>query len=178
VGTVVFRVLWLLPMLGLVSLLAFMDKACHEKELLVSAGNFLRIIIPCLGCYISLIKKDRIGIKQFFHSILATVLVTYAIKWATYSMNIGIRPSGDTKSFPSGHASCSFQGALFLCKRYGPKWGVPMLVLASLVAYSRVYGQYHHWRDVIAGFWIAFLANKLFVTSSRSDQWALPPGLP
>ncbi|MDR1366888.1 MAG: hypothetical protein LBJ13_03215 [Puniceicoccales bacterium] len=27
-----------------------------------------------------------------------------------------------------------------------------------------MYGRYHHWRDIIVGFFIALLVNKLFVT--------------
>jgi membrane-associated phospholipid phosphatase len=160
----------LLLLVCAIFLLAFINGAWHEREVFVIIGNFLQIIIPCVGCYISLIKKDKIGVKQFVYTVLVTALLTHAIKWMTYRMEISIRPSGGTKSFPSGHTSCSFQGAFFLSKRYGWKWGIPTLAFASLAAYSRVYGQYHHWRDVIAGFFIAFLINKLFVTSLRAPR--------
>jgi membrane-associated phospholipid phosphatase len=109
--------------------------------------------------------EDEIGIKQFFYTISVTILITYAIKWATYRMDTGIRPSGGTKSFPSEHASCSFQGAFFLSKLYRWKRGIPVLAFASLATYSRIYDQYHYWRDIIVGFFIALLVNKLFVTA-------------
>ncbi|MDR1906877.1 MAG: phosphatase PAP2 family protein [Puniceicoccales bacterium] len=162
---IVSRALLLVLLFCLIFLFAFIEGAWHEQEMFVIVGNFLQVVIPGLGCYISLIRKDKIGVKQFVRTVLVTALITHAIKWATYHMNIGIRPSGGMKSFPSGHTSSSFQGALFLSKRYGWKWGIPAIVLASLAAYSRIYGQYHHWRDVIAGFLVALLVNKLFVTS-------------
>jgi membrane-associated phospholipid phosphatase len=162
------KILLLLLLFCAVSLLAFINGAWHEKEMFVIVGNFLQIVIPCVGCYVGLIKKDKVGIRQFIYTALLTALLTHAVKWATYHMEISIRPSGGTQSFPSGHTSCSFQGALFLSKRYGRKWGVLALVLASLTAYSRIYGQYHHWQDVVAGFFIALLINKLFVTPLRA----------
>jgi membrane-associated phospholipid phosphatase len=161
---IVSKMLLSLSCFGLVFLLAFIGGAWHEREMFVIVGNFLQIVIPCAGCYISLLRKDKVGIKQFICTALITALITHAIKLATHRMDIGIRPSGGTKSFPSGHTSCSFQGALFLRRRYGWRWGVPMLIFAGLAAYSRIYGQYHHWHDVIVGFFIAFLVNKLFVT--------------
>ncbi|MDR0418145.1 MAG: phosphatase PAP2 family protein [Puniceicoccales bacterium] len=164
-GTTAYKTGLLLLLSCLVMFFAFIDSAWHEQEAFVIAGNFLRIIIPCVGCYISLARKDKVGTKQFFYAISVTILITYAIKWATYRMDIGIRPSGGTKSFPSGHASCSFQGAFFLFKRYGWKLGIPALIFASLATYSRIYGRYHHWRDIIVGFFIALFVNKLFVTS-------------
>ncbi|MDR2371547.1 MAG: phosphatase PAP2 family protein [Puniceicoccales bacterium] len=167
---IVYRVLLALLLFCLIFLLAFINGVWHEREMFVIIGNLLQIVIPCVGCYISLIRKDTAGIKQFLYTGLVTALITHAIKWATYHMEIGIRPSGGTKSFPSGHTSCSFQGALFLSKRYGRKWGIPTLVFAGLAAYSRIYGQYHHWRDVIVGFFIAFFVNKLFVTPLRAPR--------
>jgi membrane-associated phospholipid phosphatase len=167
---IISKVLWLLLLFIWVFLFAFIAEFWHEQKVFVIVGNFLQIIIPSVGCYFGLIKKDKIGIKQFVYTAFLTALLTHAIKWMTYHMDISTRPSGGTKSFPSGHTSISFQGALFLSRRYGRKWGIPMLIFASLAAYSRIYGQYHHWRDVIAGFFIALLVNKLFVTPLRTTR--------
>ncbi|MDR2812637.1 MAG: phosphatase PAP2 family protein [Puniceicoccales bacterium] len=167
---ITYKVLLLVPLSCLVLLFVFIGDVWYEQKIFVIVGNFLQIIIPCMGYYISLVKKDKVGIKQFLCTASATVGITYAIKWMTYYMGIGIRPSGETKSFPSGHTSCSFQGAFFLLRRYGWKWGAPMLILAGSTAYSRIYGLYHHWRDVIAGFFIALLVSKLFVTPLRASR--------
>ena len=53
-------------------------------------------------------------------------------------------------SFPSGHTLASFEGAfgIFLCNK---KWGIPALVLALLIAFSRLYFFIHYPTDVFGG---------------------------
>lgn len=57
-------------------------------------------------------------------------------------------PSG--YSFPSGHTRSSFEAAfaIFLCNK---KWGIPALILAALIGFSRNYLYVHYPTDVIAG---------------------------
>ena len=58
------------------------------------------------------------------------------------------RPS--SYSFPSGHSGSSFAAAtaIFL---WNKKWGIPALVLAMIVALSRVYLFVHYPTDVMVG---------------------------
>lgn len=53
-------------------------------------------------------------------------------------------------SFPSGHTMSSFETAmaLFLCNK---KMGIPALILATLIGFSRNYLYVHYPTDVIAG---------------------------
>ena len=53
-----------------------------------------------------------------------------------------------TSSFPSGHAATAFTAALVLSRRRNAP---AYLLLASLVASSRVYVRMHHASDVVAG---------------------------
>ena len=53
-------------------------------------------------------------------------------------------------SFPSGHTLASFEGATAIFA-FNRKWGIPALVLASLVALSRLYLFVHYPTDVITG---------------------------
>lgn len=54
-------------------------------------------------------------------------------------------------SFPSGHAGSSFASAWVLYRRLPKKYGVPALVLAILIAFSRLYVGVHYPTDVLAG---------------------------
>jgi membrane-associated phospholipid phosphatase len=151
----------------IVLLLGFFLEALMADKICVALGNFLQIAIPCVAFAVSFFRRDREGGKQFFYAMLLMVFLVHGIKFISYDMSIGLRPDGERGSFPSGHTATSFQGAFFLGKRYGWKWGMPMVGLATLTAYSRIYGHHHHWRDVIVGLLIAFLVNKWLVAPLR-----------
>ena len=53
-------------------------------------------------------------------------------------------------SFPSGHTVASVDAAfaLWLCNK---KWGTPALILAAIIAFSRLYLLVHYPTDVLAG---------------------------
>jgi len=67
-------------------------------------------------------------------------------------------------SFPSGHTIASFEGAGVILLN-NKKWGIAALVLAILIAFSRLYLYVHYPTDVLAsvvlGFGFAFLGNWL-----------------
>ena len=54
-------------------------------------------------------------------------------------------------SFPSGHSCASFASAFVIYKMTPGKFGVPALILAALIALSRLYVGIHYPTDVIAG---------------------------
>ena len=64
-------------------------------------------------------------------------------------------------SFPSGHTLASFEAAIALTV-YNRKWGIPALVLAAIIAFSRLYLYVHYPTDVLfsllISIGIAFLA--------------------
>ncbi len=68
------------------------------------------------------------------------------------------RPS--SYSFPSGHTSSSFASAttVFL---YHKKFGIATLVLAALIAFSRLYNYVHYPTDVLAGALFGILVSLL-----------------
>ena len=57
-------------------------------------------------------------------------------------------PSGF--SFPSGHTCASFAAATVLCRRFW-KWGIPALILAGFIGFSRIFLFVHFPTDVLAG---------------------------
>lgn len=77
-----------------------------------------------------------------------------------------ISPPSDY-SFPSGHTLASFEGAfgIFLCNK---KWSAPALVLAVLIAFSRLYFYIHYPTDVIGGMilGIGFAVAAFFIVGA------------
>ena len=67
-------------------------------------------------------------------------------------------------SFPSGHTIASFEAATVLLKN-SKKMGIPAMILAVLIAFSRLYLYVHYPTDVLfsvfAGIAIAFLGDFL-----------------
>lgn len=64
-------------------------------------------------------------------------------------------------SFPSGHSCSSFAAATVLFKM-NKRFGIPALVLASLIAFSRLYNYVHFPTDVLCGI-ILGIVCALFV---------------
>ena len=64
-------------------------------------------------------------------------------------------------SFPSGHSAGSFACAWAFFRAYKKKWGVPALVLASLIALSRLYVGVHYPTDVLGGVVIGIIVGEL-----------------
>lgn len=54
-------------------------------------------------------------------------------------------------SFPSGHSSSSFAAAAVFYRYLPKKFGVPAMVMACLIAFSRLYIGVHYPTDVLAG---------------------------
>lgn len=62
-------------------------------------------------------------------------------------------------SFPSGHTSASFAAALVYLRKMPKKYGVWFVVLAALIAFSRLYVGVHYPTDVLAGFLIGLFSS-------------------
>lgn len=62
-----------------------------------------------------------------------------------------IIPRPSEFSFPSGHSAASFAAAASFYRLLPKKLGVPAIVLAALIAFSRLYVGVHYPTDVLAG---------------------------
>jgi len=86
-------------------------------------------------------------------------------------------------SFPSGHTVTAFSAAVvvtYLSKN--KNWGVPLLLLAMLIGYSRMYLSEHFFEDVTTGsvlgvlltiFWLTWLDGKKFMHTSGWNRGLL-----
>lgn len=61
-------------------------------------------------------------------------------------------------SFPSGHACASFAAAAVYYRMAPKRWGIPAVILAALISFSRLYVGVHYPTDVLAGVVIGIFA--------------------
>lgn len=123
-------------------------------------------------------------IDGFFRILISTILVSLIIVPLTKAiivylavnrdmeLTFSIRPdSGEFNGFPSGHTAGAFVCAGFVCKKYGFLYSIPFLILAILVAISRVTSQRHTIFQVVAGaligFFVPFFILKKFSSSKK-----------
>ena len=130
-------------------------------------GGVFWIILSVL---LLLFKKTRkVGICCALGLIFDLLVVNIAIKplvarvrpyEVIKEITILTHQPGD-HSFPSGHSAGSFACAWAFFRAYKKKWGVPALVLASLIAISRLYVGVHYPTDVIGGIVIGIIVGEL-----------------
>lgn len=118
--------------------------------------------------------------EECFKAMILSEAVVSPLKYATNRR----RPSGthsrSNSSFPSSHAASSFAAASSIGHAY-PNAKVPAYLIASLIAYSRVYNQRHYPTDVIAGACTGVLsarASRAYLPWLHLDRQELTRRLP
>lgn len=80
-------------------------------------------------------------------------------------------PAQTDWSFPSGHTTASFASAGIYLQTLPRKYGAAALILAALIAFSRLYVGVHYPTDVLAGMLIGLLGSWIVcavVSKSRT----------
>lgn len=142
---------------------------CRAANEIRHAGDALQIVIPAGALGLSLHRHDGQGSRELLESVALTTAITVGLKLGVHEE----RPSGGMHSFPSGHTALAFCGAEYLQHRYGPRWGVPALVLATFVGYSRVESKEHWTHDVVAGAAIGVAGARALTRSG----WTVAPSV-
>ena len=93
-------------------------------------------------------------LKEFFarprpFNLFETNPEKYAFWGAGYAYS-GLISGPSSFSFPSGHTSSAFAAA-FAFLWYNRKWGIPTMVFAAIMGFSRIYVQVHYCTDVLFG---------------------------
>lgn len=135
----------------------------YIMEAITYIGEFGLSVMVC-ALILFIIKKTRIAgfdmaVGIIFNLIIVNVVLKFAVNrsrpWTEYGEFIGfyekygIRQPTDS-SFPSGHSAICFCGAVSLLFSYKIK-AVPAIVVAFLVAVSRIYLCLHYPTDVLGG---------------------------
>lgn len=122
----------------------------EENPDVATAGDIIQLAIPVAGFLTALVIGDKDGRNMSLKSVIVNTALTHGLKYIIDKP----RPEGNGHyAFPSGHTSAAFQGASFIQRRYGWKWGIPSYLLASFVGYSRIEGEsdMHDIWDVLGG---------------------------
>lgn len=142
---------------------SFLDRL---MPLITALGDFGFIWI--LICFILLLsKKTRLAgvtmvlamlICYLFGNLFLKNLIARARPYTDDpTIKLLIPPDRELYSFPSGHAMSSFAAATTLMMwRY--RYGLAAMVLAALIAFSRIYLMMHYPLDVGAGMSLGFLS--------------------
>lgn len=139
-------------------------RADNRQQYVKSAGDALAILLPAAALGQSLYEKDLEGGLQYSAALTTSLATTFTLKYTIDAE----RPNGtNNRSFPSGHSSTAFVSAGYLQMRYGWTYGVPAYALATFVAWSRVYTEYHYTRDVIAGGIIGIVSSYIFTDAYK-----------
>lgn len=120
-------------------------------------------------------KTRRVGVTSAISMIIGLLVVNVALKnWVArirpYEVIEGLRLMIEKQhdfSFPSGHATNSLACAWVLFRMMDKKFGVPALVLALLICFSRLYVAVHYPTDVIAGIIIGILSAEIAIRLVR-----------
>lgn len=104
-------------------------------------------------------KTRKIGIMSalallgslFVNNELIKNLVRRPRPFLTFTELTTVIPRPGQFSFPSGHSSASFAAAVVFYRNLPKKYGVLAIVLAALIAFSRLYVGVHYPTDVLAG---------------------------
>ena len=119
-------------------------------------------------------KTRKIGLAVACALICSLVICNLTIKPIVarirpYDLREGIelivsRPTDF--SFPSGHSSISFAGAIPMLM-YNKKIGIPALILAIIIAFSRLYLYVHFPTDVLCGMIVGSICGVLGYFTSK-----------
>lgn len=130
-------------------------------------GGFVAIAVCILFMFFK--KTRKVGITAGLSLVLEAIIVNLTIKKLVartrpFIVNEAInyittRPSDN--SFPSGHTGSVFAVASVIFFMMPKKAGIPAMILASLIALSRLYVGVHYPTDIIAGFLVGMFTGFL-----------------
>jgi membrane-associated phospholipid phosphatase len=143
-----------------------------DHETWLEIGNAGGPVFWVAGLGSSLVQDGRLGpdhAARTFDGFLVSGVLAEGLGDITNER----RPySNAHDSFPSTHATLSFEIAAAQ-SYYHPRQTVLWYGVASVIAYSRIPAEEHHWQDVIAGAALGYGAGQLSVSSRHG--WIIAP---
>ncbi len=129
-----------------------------HKRGLEGVGDSLAYLLTLFPCwFIAKWGSSKLAVL-WLTALAAQIALVYFLKFIFNFTSWGTRPGGDGFAFPSAHTSNSFFGAMWMFAAAAFPDDLSRilisllwLILAAIVAYSRVKAMRHHVRDVIVG---------------------------
>lgn len=129
-------------------------------------------------------KTRRVGLacglgllfSLLFTNVILKHLVCRVRPWVSFPAIVPLVVERDPLSFPSGHTSAAFAFALAFVRAWSRDWAhskaikAGVVILASLMALSRLYVGVHYPTDVLGGFIVGDLAG---LAGWGSSVWLL-----
>ena len=142
-----------------------MDKVALGLTMLAEKGIFW---IALMLVILLFVKDKKVGLTGWVALCLSVLLCNILLKnivqrdrpcWIDPSIQLLV-DIPDDYSFPSGHTSFSFAGAVAIF-RYYKGWGFLALVLAAMIGLSRLYLFVHFPTDVLVGAFCGIVSGML-----------------
>ncbi len=135
---------------------AFLDTLMIVCTRLGDAGLFW---VAMAGAFAILPRTRKMGIAALLALALSFLLCNGLLKellarprpFSVLPQLVLKIPPEPSFSFPSGHTSASFAVAFVFWRELSPPKGVPFLILAGLIGFSRIYLNMHYLTDVLGG---------------------------
>lgn len=159
-----------------------------QEHLRTSFGDFIMPIISMLGnggiiwlCISGVLcifpKYRKYGITMLIAILIDVLICNVTLKpliarIRPFTVNTDISLLIDAPkdySFPSGHTACSFAGTFALLFSKCRLWK-PSMILAFLIAFSRLYLYVHYPTDVFAGILIGFISGFIACIIYRTSE--------
>ena len=133
---------------------------------ITTLGNSGLIWIILAGILILMPKYRKVGVAVMAGLVLEVICCNLVLKPLVARVRpcdvntavqlLVVRP--DDFSFPSGHTGASFAAVAALCTSRNRLW-MPSLLLAALIAFSRLYLYVHYPTDILAGALLGVMAG-------------------
>ena len=112
-------------------------------------------------------KTRRVGFTALCSLMLGALITNLILKnlvdrtrpYEAVAAVIPLIPRPVDSSFPSGHTCASFAAAFVYFKMLPRCYGAPAVMLAAMIAFSRLYLGVHYPTDVLVGFLVAVLVS-------------------
>lgn len=139
------------------------------REQVIHFFNYaLVVILGGLVCAYAFRQKNPALIIPFALTVAVSYLVSRLIGFVYFRprpfVSLDLDPviymTPFSKSFPSSHAFVSFAIAMLLFT-YNKNWGIGALIVAFLIALSRVFVGVHYPSDVLVGAVLGVIVSKL-----------------